>query len=255
MSVNIVKSVGRTFDIFRLFKLRSEAMTAIEISRELQLPLTSTHSILKSLHALGYLDYNRESWSYVPSSELPALFDWVQDRVEDEGQLKRFLEQLNLETRETISLSRQSEIEAKIVFGLETVHPIGVRVSEDYSMPITNTLTGIAMLSALDDQALEAVLLRVSKEDPAQWETLDRPALDFDLSRVRDEGIIAKYDGLVAGVGAICTPIYSPVSKQKLVVGVVGPSERIAKNAEIHRKTIAKLLRAYNIKSVFPIRR
>lgn len=248
----MVKSVKRAFMILELFKQERNPLEAIEVSRELDLPLTSTHALLNTLNALEYLDYDKSKRAFFPSRNLPILFAWMQDSVEGEGQLMDFLEQLNKETEETISVSRLSDIHAKIVYGHESVHPVGVRISKELRMPIGETITGLCLVASLNEDEFQKFSAKLKLKAPDQMKILRKAETKATIETIRSEGIIVAYDMAIGGIGAVCMPIVSEVSRQRLTVGIVGPTERIKESADQHVKTLKKLSKFYGIEPKFP---
>lgn len=252
MEVPLVKSVVRVFDILELFSARQKPMSAIEISRALDLPVTSTHAILKSMRTLNYLDHDGQKRTFYPSHSLPALFEFVRFRIEEEGNLQEFLAKLNMQTQETISLSRRIDIDAAIIFGLESIHPIGVRVREGYKWPLSETTTGACLLSVLKQDELDVIIDRMDSKSAVTASKKGRSALLQRIQKVRDDGYLVEHGMQVSGMGVVSAPIFSPVSRSVLSVSIVGPSERIKLAQSDIIALLLKLAKKQKIDLVFP---
>lgn len=243
----LVKSVVRVFDILELFNNRQSPMQAIEIARTLDFPVTSTHAILKTMQALNYLDYDNRNRTFYPSLSLPMLLDYVDFKIEEEGRLKEFLNRINTKTKETISLSRRVDIETSIIFGLEAHFPIGVRVKEGMNWPILDTTTGACMIAPLDQDDLNTVIRRIAHKAGIDDTSREIKQLHERVAMVRRDGYLAEYNVQTDGIGVICMPILSPVSKSTLTIAIVGPARRIREREEEHIDTMVKLSKKYNI--------
>ena len=254
MSDKSIKSVRRVFEILELFDRERRPLAAKEIAKRLDYPLTSTHALLKSMHELGYADFDAPTWTYAPSPNLPALLEWVRDFLDRETEILDFIAALNRETRETINLSRRVNTKVRIVYGLESVHSVGVSVKVGTMMPATHSLTGIAALSDLGDAELTEFLDHVETHDPEQAETMNRPLIKKLLGEVRARGTMAKCDIFIQGIGAVCLPVRNRDDTETLIVGVVGPSDRILANEAAHRRQLKRLASRFHIRTVHKLR-
>jgi len=84
MSVKIVKSAARIFEILELYDRERRPMTAVEIANSLDYPLASTYEFLKTLHHLVYFSYGQPKWTYEPAPKISSVIDWVRDAVTDD---------------------------------------------------------------------------------------------------------------------------------------------------------------------------
>ncbi|MFK7954666.1 MAG: IclR family transcriptional regulator [Lysobacterales bacterium] len=247
MSDSTIKSVRRVFEILELFDDQREPLAAKEISRQLGYPLTSSHALLKSMHDLGYADYNPEDWTYTPSRKLVSSIEWAREYLERDSRMLDLVSDLNDCTKETINLSRLTGDQVKIVHGLECRHAVGVSVRVGLLMPASTSLTGLTALSVLDDARMDNF---VNTHKPQQA-ALDR--IKDVRQHLVQRGTVTMCDVFIQGIGAVCTPVTGLLSQDVMVIGVVGPSERIRQNQQQHHKDLKRLTRKYGIKTYFKI--
>lgn len=254
MSQKAIKSVRRVFEILELFDQERRPLAAKEVAKRLDYPLVSAHALLKSIHELGYADFDPPNWTYIPSRSFVSVLDWVPDLLEREGQLLSFAEELNQATRETINISRQINTNIRIIYGLESLHPVGVSVKVGVMMPIPHSLTGITALASLPDAGRDQFLKRLRAQDSAQFAHLDIDMIDTIGKELSEQGTVTRCDLLIPGVGAVCMPVKTIDGHETLVVGVVGPSDRIIESQAEHRKTLKRLAKSFQVKTVFKLR-
>jgi DNA-binding IclR family transcriptional regulator len=73
----LVKSAGRVLQIFEFFdEIQREARVA-EIAERLHFPQSSTSVLLKCLTQLGYLDFDADSRTFLPSARVALLGAWL----------------------------------------------------------------------------------------------------------------------------------------------------------------------------------
>ncbi|MEP6340502.1 hypothetical protein, partial [Parasphingorhabdus sp.] len=94
----------------------------------------------------------------------------------------------------------------------------------------------------------------INSIDSDQREKFDKRQLDDVREDLARYGSAAKGDVLVDGVGAVCLPVKTLANQETLVIGVVGPSKRIAQCADQHRQTIARLAKEHGIKTSFKLK-
>ncbi len=253
MSTIPIKSVRRVFEILEMFAREKRPLSAKEISDRLEYPLMSAHALMKSMHSMGYLDFGNPKWAYSPSRKFLGVLDWCREQLDRDNDLIDFAENLNEITGETINLSRQFGFAVKIIFGLETRLPVGVSVSVGTEMPLTKSLTGLTALSCMTNEQLGLFLPKLRRHDPEQAKQYSAQLIDETRRQLDKWGMVTMCDVYVDGIGAVCFPVRSGLGEQLIVLGVVGPSARIAEKESEHRQTIRKLARKHGIKSVFPL--
>lgn len=251
MSDKIVKSVRRVFEVLELFGREQRPLPAVDVARKLEFPLTSTHAILKSMRALGYLSYEESTWSYFPAHTLPNLVEWVRDSIAGEIDLLDFLTALSRQTGETINLSRRINDEVKIIYGLESSHPVGVFVSMGTLMPIGGSLTGLTALACLDSPTRKELLETLRSSTDAARGAFDADQYASVSRSLRRDGMVMRCDVYIRGVGAICIPVMGMGIAEPLVVGIVGPSDRIKENETAYKRDAKTLIRKLRIRTFF----
>ncbi len=248
MPDSTIKSVRRIFEILELFDAQRTPLAAKEISRQLNYPLTSSHALLKSMHDLGYADYHPEDWTYTPSRKLISSLEWAREYLERDSRMLDLVSGLNEATRETINLSRLSGDQVKIVHGLECLHPVGVSVRVGLLMPATASLTGLTAVAALPSEGLDHYI-KLHKPDKKALARMDQVRQELT-----QRGSVAMCDLFIQGIGAVCTPVKGLLSQDVMVIGVVGPSERIREHELAYRQNLKRLTAKFGIKTRFKLR-
>ena len=254
MSTDPIKSVRRVFEILELFNQERCPLSANTISKRLNYPLTSAHALLKSMHDLGYAAFDQSTWCYTPSPDAAALLDWVRDSLTSETNIMECVSALSYETRETINVSRPIDTNVRIIFGLESVYNVGVSVKVGTLMPATRSLTGLASLSCFSQRDFDAFFDQLPSSDPDQARQADRNDVESVVQEFQRNGMVMKCDLYVQGIGAVCTPVLTANASSVLIIGIVGPSDRIAENSRDYSAILRRLLKRHGVKPVHRIR-
>ena len=247
MADAVIKSVRRVFEIFELFQSSCQPLSAKDVADKLGYPLASAHALMKSMRELGYVDFDSATWTYLPSRKFSALSDWLQEYLDRDTQLLECVEAVGKETRETINLSRLVGANVKIIHGIECTYAIGVSVKVGTLMPALESLTGLTALAALGDDELAAFLHRLEPEKSAKGDSLNIELIQEVKHELKAKGTVCRCDLWVPGIGAVCAPVQTRTFGEPMVIGVVGPSERITQHEPRLRRTLKRLMSDFGI--------
>lgn len=226
MAADLVKSAARAFEIVEVFANERRRMTAAELGAFLPYPKSSLNVLLKSLVAQGYLSFHASDLSYFPTLRLTQLGDWIPPALFGSNALLENLETLRDRTNETVTLTMPAGLQMRVLRVLLGRHPIALQLSEGYLFPIFTTGVGLAYLSTLPEEAVQALIKRAAEQKLPSGPPSARAIL-AEVAEVRSRGFAAAYDRVLADTGAIAMPIVSPELGETLVVAVAGLGKRI----------------------------
>ena len=252
VAFEVIKSVRRVFEILELFEAERRPLAAKEVAKRLGYPAMSAHALLKSIHQMGYVDFDPPSWTYLPSRNLIALLDWVPDILERERALLAFAKELSEQTSETINISRRVGSRVRFIHGLESRHSMGVSVKVGAMMPVSRSLTGVVSTVKLDKIDRDQLIRACEAGEPEATIAELIARADEIIAELTGEGMVMRCDMLVEGIGAVCLPVLTSDAEELLVVGVAGPSNRIRARTQEHRKALTTLLKKHKIETPKP---
>jgi DNA-binding IclR family transcriptional regulator len=150
----LVKSASRVFQILELFdSIRSET-SAVVLSKITGVPQSSTSVILRSMVVLGYLDFDARRRTYIPSSRVSLLGNWVDPYFVREGPVIGMMKEVAEATDHNVVLVTRNRLMVQIVHVIpssKTNQPI---ISVSSAGSILNTATGEALLSQHSDEEI-----------------------------------------------------------------------------------------------------
>ncbi|GLQ22085.1 IclR family transcriptional regulator [Algimonas porphyrae] len=243
----VVKSVGRVFEVLELFELERRPLNASEISKRLDYPHSSTLALLKSMETLGYLGHEREDWSFLPTRKLGQLVEWIDSSIHHDKNILSVMEDLHVATGETINLSRRSGEFIRIVHGLESTHPISISVRQGVLMPVTGSHTGLVSLAALPDSEISEIVRKLQGQPYSSAGPTSVADILSIAKKVRKRKFAPGYDVYINGIGAVCFCVWSDEQKRVLVIGVVGPSDRIRDQEEFIIRIAKEAMDRHNV--------
>jgi DNA-binding IclR family transcriptional regulator len=227
MSDSVIKTARRVFEIFELFDATQRPMSLKEVVERFAYPVSSAAALLKSMVALGYLDYDRFSRTYMPTMRMATLGNWVHGALFGEGHILRLMTHLHAVTEETITLGVQSDLFAQYVHVLPSPQPIQYRVSPGTLRPLARSGLGLLLLSARPDATIEKLLRRVNAEEPDPAKRVAFPELMKRIAEVRRDGYVFSRHTFVRGAGIITMLLPEANFGRLFAIGVAGPVDRL----------------------------
>ncbi len=153
-----VKSAKRTMEILELMESVRGPVSLKDVSSRLGYPISSSSVLLKSLVYSGYLHYDRFTRTYVPTTRLTALGNWVPDSLFGTTGLPQAMKAIHETCGDWIAVGAMADA------SVQYLHVVGPhrqgRIKSGASHPLTDSALGIVLLGGLGDRAVEAVWRR-----------------------------------------------------------------------------------------------
>lgn len=202
-----VKSANRAIDIFELLASESHGLTVAEIGDKLGLARSSAHGLVRTLHSRGYLTEDGAR-RYHLGARLIQLGLNVADRLELRTAARAPLERLVAATRDTALLVVPEGGELLYV---DKVLSDGRDVRTDPRVatrrPLHCSSLGKALLAALDDESVLAIVEEVGLERVTEYSLATRETLLADLARTRRRGYAVDRQEALVGVWCVGAPV------------------------------------------------
>ena len=123
MARSPIKSAARVLEVLELFADTRTPLRQKVIVERLAYPQSSTTGLLKSLVALGYLNYHRATRTYFPTTRVAAVGDWINHYIYGSGQLMAMMQRIHAETDETVALVSQNDLYVQYLRVIVPDHP------------------------------------------------------------------------------------------------------------------------------------
>ena len=112
-----IKSASRVLEVLGLFTEMRAPLRQKDIVQRLNYPQSSMTALLKSLVMLGYLNYDRGTRTYFPTTRVVALGDWINHSIYSDGKLLEMMQAIQAQTDETVTLVSSDQL----------IHPVSAR--------------------------------------------------------------------------------------------------------------------------------
>jgi DNA-binding IclR family transcriptional regulator len=220
-----VKSAGRVLEILEYFDDVQQPATVMEVADTLGYPQSSTSALLRSLVALGYLDYDRYKRTYVTSHRVALLGSWVNSDFVSEGSVISLMKELNELTGDTIILATRNGLFVQYIHLIQATSAARLHVTLGTTRPIAASVSGFAMLSTLTDHEIRRIVMRVNAETDDGKPLVKLADVMEHVNHTREKGYAFSCDMVTRGGGMIAAPLPGPLGAQPLVIGIGGISE------------------------------
>jgi len=216
-------------EVLELFaELRTPLRQKIVVDR-LGYPQFSTTGLLKSLVALGYLNYHRASRTYFPTTRVAALGDWINHFIFGSGQLLDMMARIHGETEETVALVSQNDLFIQYLRVIVPNHPHTFPPPEGAMRLLTESSAGLVLLSRMPDRTVTRLVRHIDIHAHGSGQRVDIARLIEQLHWIRQNGYCFLAGIPVSAAATISMPLPDAPQGIPLAVGVGGAAARIAR--------------------------
>ena len=226
-STPTVQVIGRMFALIDVLASREEAISLKEISEKTGLHPSTTHRILNDLATGRFVD-RPQAGSYRLGMRLLELGNLVKSRLNVRDAALVPMRELHKLIQQPVNLSmRQGD---EIVYiertysersGMQVVRAIGGRA------PLHLTSVGKLFLAADDPPRLRAYATRTGLSGHTKNSLTQLPALERELSKVRQYGTARDNEELELGVRCMAAGIYDDQGTLVAGLSISAPAERL----------------------------
>ena len=232
-----VKLVVRTLDVFELFSKEGKPLSLTDMARALDVPMSSTLALVRTLVAKGYLYETRKRGGYFPRARCCFVCQSI-DAADQVLELVRpFLEELRNISQETAVLGKRQDGQVIYLDVALSHQPIRyhVQVGESRAAQYTNSI-GKAIFPMLDEKEQKALLAKANWRAPHSRTIATREAFLRDMAQTKARG----WSSNVARAWKTWrpSPCRSSWPPEWYAVSIVGPYERMERNWDAHVETL-----------------
>jgi IclR family transcriptional regulator, acetate operon repressor len=234
-----VKTADRTLDLLELFAREQRPLNLSEIAALLEIPLSSSHALIKTLQARGYLYEVGRRQGYFPSKRLGSIADAIERATPLAGIVDPILEALRDEANESVVFVKRQGDQVVYLEVFETSESVRFSPVAGETKPLHSTASGKAILGTLPPAKLAEVLERLALAPLTENTITSAKELKEQIERGRRRGWCTVLGENTRDLVAIAAPVRIGEEVYAVVIG--GPPQRFKASMSSHA---AKLLRA-----------
>lgn len=238
------RSVARIAALFELFERERRPLSSTEIGESLDIPRSSTGTLLKALVQLGWLSIDRRRATYFPGARLARLTGWLLSELLLDDRVLRALELLCVSTGETVTISCANDLEVEILHAHGPTSGIHLVVEEGQRIPLWGSAIGTAYLTTLPDSTIRSMYRRSEHGPPGRRPAVPLTEVLATVRRARRDGYAFIDSFVVPGVAAMSAALPGEIGPRPLIASVGGPAERLHTHVNAIAAALGKFITA-----------
>ncbi len=254
MERRTVKSTMRTFEVLELFETQRRPLRLQEVHQALGYPQSSATNLLKSMVLSGYLNYNRSTRTYLPTTKVSTLGSWLPSFIHYNGRHDRLVTELQRRTNETAALVGQNDLFVQYLMVCEPEHEHKYPPLKGSLRMLVDSISGLAMISTMRDAEIDKLCrysnyYELNRSEDYYKQGHDRVSVEKVMAEVRwtrQVGYAYKPHYPAPGITAISMPLRSGAFGIPLAVGVGGLMDRIAPRKHEILGVMRELIREFD---------
>ena len=233
MVIATTKSARRVMEILELFDRCRRPLSLKEVCQELDYPMSSTAALLKSLVALGYLEYDKLSRTYLPTMRIAVMGSWVEGSLLSRIGIIPIMERLRDESRQTVFLGTRSDLHAQYVHVLRAEEQPRFLIPPGTLRPLARSGIGLLFLSLLSDRDLEHTLRRVNAAEPDLSQRIDFAEVKARTAGLAQRGYVFRQNLFHSDGSVIAMLLPVAPFNRTFAIGLGGNTEYLAQHLDV----------------------
>lgn len=232
MPEKMVKSAVRVLDIFETFEAERRALTISELVDLLQIPQSSMSTLIKSLVARGFIEYDAHTRRYRPSVRLAFLGNWVLGSTDTIARIHTLAQALHDQTGETVLIGAENGLYMQYLSVVISSSTLRFALHPGLRRPLHRSGLGVMLLTRKNDADISRLVRRYNAEilEDGEKRLSEADALQR-VQTARTQGWFVSCSAFVKGGGSVATLLPLPRERTALAIGFAlsmpGDNDRI----------------------------
>ena len=224
-----IQSVRRAIRVIEQLAAEKSPIAIGQLSKKIGLHVSTTHRLLSTLKADGFVQQDLASGRYGLGSRLIFLGQQYLEGLDLRHVARPFLEELSGQTGETANLVVLNQGEALYLDKVEAGPGPGLRISSRIGnrAPLHCTAAGKILLAGMSEVEQSQWLAGHRLVALTGQSLTDAPSLQGELERVRQQGLALDLEECEEGAHCIAAPVRSSRGDVTAAVSLSGPSIRM----------------------------
>ena len=226
-SKGLVKSAVRVIGIFELFEAERRPLKISEIVERLGVPQSSVSTLMKTLIAQGFMDFDPDTRQFRPSARLAFLGHWALGAPDSIEQVQSVMRRLADETGESVLLGAQNGLMMQYLSVIDSPQALRFSLRPGLMRPIHKTGLGIMLMTVKSDAEIGRLLRRYNLEHGQDGSYAVEAEVRSMVAAARKQGFFRTESLMTPGAGVIAALLPLPVRGRYLGLGIGGPDARL----------------------------
>lgn len=224
-----LQTLNRSIKVLKLFTPTKSEFTLTEFHEELDISMSSLQRILKTLIQEGLLERDEKTKMYRLGLELYFLGKLVEDKSQLISISNKYMEELNNETNETVTLNIINENQRKCIGYVLAKHELTTLTFISQNSPLYAGASAKVLLAHLSEEEIMNYIDNYGLDKITEFTTTDRDKLMNELTIIKNKGYSITESERVLGVFALSAPIINRFGNVIASITLTIPSVRVDK--------------------------
>jgi IclR family acetate operon transcriptional repressor len=239
-----ITSLQRGLRLLSLFALEEKGLSASDVARLSNLPVSTVHRFLVNLESTGFLSCDTAG-IYQLGIACVSLGQAARGQLDVRRASLPHLQELNHRTRETVHLTVRHGLFAVYVEKLDSPEPLRIHSRIGATIPLYCTAVGKVLLAYLPESEREKVLEHLELKRFTENTASNLQELQVELERTRKNGFACDLEEHELHIRCIAAPIWDHSGVVNASLSVTGPAVRMS---TARLRQIAPLIREAGLK-------
>jgi len=219
-------------------------MRISELVKRLEIPQSSTSTLMKTLVAKGLVEFDPDMRTFCPSvrlaflgnwvlgandglAQLAFLGNWVLGANDGLAQIQSLVQRLSSETGETVLVGAQNGLHLQYLLVMVSPHAVRFALRPGSMRPLHRTGLGLMLMTTKEDGEVGRMIRRHNSEVEADQPIVREADVIEAVREARSLGYCETANLATPGAGVIATLLPLPVEGRHLAIGLGAPLDRI----------------------------
>lgn len=220
--VHVVKSAARTLAILEFFDEVRQPANVVTVSEALRYPQSSTAALLRSMVAMGYLQFDARARTYLPTDRVGLLGSWISPPLFEDGALLRMMRAIHRRTGQLALIAARNGDFAQYIHVMKQPDAVSCHIHIGMKCPIAFSGAGLVLLATTSDGEVKSLVHRLNAYASSDAVRIHLPELLAELAQIRRRGFCVSRSRVVDNFGSIAIMLPAELTSRPLVVGLGG---------------------------------
>lgn len=241
MADKMVKSAVRVLDIFEAFEAEQCALTISELVELLQIPQSSMSTLIKSLVARGFVEYEADTRRYRPSVRLAFVGNWALGSTDVIAKIHTLSQKLHEDSGETVIIGAENGLYCQYLSLVNSPSTLRFHLHPGMKRPLHRSGLGLMLLTLKHDTEIGRLVRRYNAELSDETEQRLNPSeVVKNVEQARAQGWYLSTNLVVRGGGSLATLLRLPRAHTTLAIGFGGMSNNLNERADELRQILLR---------------
>lgn len=220
-------TVSKAIQVLKCFSANRNELSLTDISKEMDISLSSLQRLLNTLTEEGFLEKNEQTKTYTLGLELYFLGNFVEANSQLLTVTKKHMQQLNDQTGEAITLNVVNQDKRKCIGYIVAKYELTTVSYLSKHSPLYAGASAKVLLAYLPEEKKKKLINEFSLESLTEHTVKDKEMLRRQLEEIKEKGYAFTVSERINGVHAISAPIKNRLGEVIASLTITTPLVRV----------------------------